>query len=286
MKTLARICSVVPLIVLLAGCANQGGQNAHLWNPWTWFSHSAAAAVDGADKKEAAAGAKVGTANSAAIHAAHVEFFKSSIVQLSLPKSRATDLDVRFLGNGLGLLDQVDGLTAAEVLDARKLAVDLLSDEVAKREAAEQKQGQAESDLGKVSRELTAAQQDLSGARKERDAKEVALRAAFDRENALANEMRNQIFIKWAAIVAVILVTCICLYLRMALGSVGAGLHVLPKLIGADASAKVVQALDSGTDWLHQTIIKAGREKAQKLELRAQNLLGIAPAPSGPSTPP
>jgi hypothetical protein len=258
--------------LLLVGCA---GPNSHWYNPLSWGSHREAGAVDSAVKKEEKAAQVVDRKEDAAVHAATVEMFKASVSAQSLPKSRPSEITTRFISNGLSLLQQVSPLTATENMDAISVVQGLLSEEAVKREAAEKKQAEAESNLVRVSNELTASKAALSAAHADLSAKEAALRQAFDRENALANKYRNLTFGFYAAIAIVVILAAIALYLRIGLGSVGAALHVLPALIGVDNAAKVVSNLDGATDWLHQGLIAAGKAKAAELEAKAKSIMGI-----------
>jgi hypothetical protein len=263
----------VAAVLILAGCGTTG-TNARWYNPTTWFSGSEGRAVDKAEKKEEKAQQTVERKEDAAIHAATVEVLKASVSAQSLPKSRPSEITTRFISNGMSLLQQVSPLTATENMDAISVVQGLLSEEAAKREAAEAKQAQAESNLTRVSNELTASRAALASAQADLAAKEDALRKAFDRENALANKYRNVVFGCYALIGVAVLLAGVSLYLRIGLGSVGAALHGLPSLIGADNAAKVVSNLDGATDWLHQGLIAAGKAKAHQLEAKAKAIIG------------
>lgn len=268
--------------LLLAGCATSANRNVAWYNPGTWFSHTEAAAADKAQVKEQAATAKVDDQRDILIHAASVESFKASGSASSLPPSRPAEITTRLVSNTTGILQQVSPLTAAESADALAVVRGLLSEETAAREKSEAAQATAETAAAKASQALTAAQTALSEAQGKVTTANAGLRAAFDRENTLANELRNERFKFWAAVVAVALLCGLALYLRIGLGSIGAALPRLPSLIGAANAAKVIGALDGETDKLHQWIVSAGAAKTRALESKLASLLG----PATPATAP
>jgi len=267
---------LIILLLVLSGCAASANRNVAWYNPGTWFSHTEASAVDRAEKKEAAAAAKVEDKTDALIHAASVEVSKANAATASLPPSRPAEVTTRFVSNASGILQQVSPLTAAESADALAIVRGLLSEEAAKREAAEKAQASAESIAAKASRDLVSSQVALSEAQAKVSATNGALRAAFDRENTLANELRNTRFKFWAAVIAVALLCGVALYLRIGLGSIGAALPRLPSLIGAENAAKVIGALDGETDKLHQWLVSAGAAKANALKAKLANLTGTS----------
>lgn len=91
----------------------------------------------------------------------------------------------RFIDNALPALDQVAGpMTAAEAAELRALVEDLLDG----KEAAERNQRQAERQLENVSERL-------AGYERRHAADQERLRAAFDRENRLANRFRMTVLV-------------------------------------------------------------------------------------------
>jgi hypothetical protein len=245
-------------LLLLAGCASGGG--ARWYAPATWFSHAPAAAADKAHAVEQRAQASVDSATDKATRAAHIEFAKADFASLSLPPSRSTDLVRRFLPNGLGLFDQVQPLTAAESADLRQIVAGLQSDSAAKVADAEKKQTAAETESSRLSRELTAAQALADAAKAKSDGADKNLRAAFDRENGLANDLRAQHARFWIAVAVAILVSLGALYLKVTLGGVGAALHA------AGAPSAVMEKINAETSALGQWLIKGGRIAAAKAE--------------------
>ncbi len=271
-----------------AACSTTGGtRNVKFWNPATWFSHHAAAVVDAAKAQEQQAQSDRDQKKEQAIHAAHVEFAKAGVAAPALPAGPEADLVKRFDANGLGLLDQVDPLTGEEMSDVRQIVADLLSKDAARVAAAEEKQSAAEGNLTKLSRDYTDLQAKYETTKAELDAANAKLRMGYDRENALANEERNEVFRRWACIVVIILLVLLSLYLRMGLGGVGEAVAELPKVLGPEGAGKVVSLLDGATDALHQHIISAARKRVESVKKTAGEILGIQPTtPITPATQP
>jgi len=253
------IIAALGVFLCLTGCASTG-HGVRLWAPATWFSHAPAAAADKAHAEQTKADAVADSAADKATRAAHVEIAKADFASISLPPSRATDLVRRFNANGLGLLDQVEPLTAAEASELRTLVSSLLSQNAETVATAEKKQAEAENESSRLSRELASARADATAASQRADNADAKLRAAFDRENALANDLRAQHARFWIAVAAFVIVSAFALYAKLALGGVGAALHT------AGAPAAVVQALDSNLSTFGQWLVKSGRIAAAKAE--------------------
>jgi hypothetical protein len=247
------------VLLLMPGCASPGS-SVRWFAPATWFSHAPAAKADKAHAAEEKALVKVESAEAKTTHAAHLEFAKAWAAASFLPPSRATDLVQRFIPNGLGLLDQVRPLTADESADLRQLVRDLMSDTAATVAAAEKKQAAAESESSRLSRELTAARADAAAASLRADNADGKLRAAFDRENALANDLRAQRALFWIAVGVVVILAGLTIYAKLALGGVGAALHA------AGAPVSVVQALDANLSTFGQWLVRSGRIAAAKAD--------------------
>lgn len=263
----------------LSGPSKGSGQNVRWWNPTTWGTHKPADQVDKAQVQVQSAQVKVDDSKAVALHAAHVEIHKASIAEVSLAPSTATDLTRRFTGNGLSLLDQFDPLTASETQADVKELQDLLSTESARRIAAESAQQDDEKKLGLLSTQLTSAQDSLKQKDGLLETAEKTLRTHFDTENALANEERNSSFLWKLALGCVVLLSLLGLYLHYCLGSVGAGLQGLQKILPTDTYQTVVSNLDGAVDKLGQSIVAAGKKKAAALETDAAHVLGLTPQP-------
>jgi hypothetical protein len=215
-------------LALLAGCASPLNPQWSLVAPGTWFSSREAHAADRAHAAESKAEAKVDDKESKLVHAATVEVFKASVAAQSLPAGLAKDTTTRFIAGGLGLLQQVSPLSAGESSDGTKIAQGLLSEQVEKRLEAEKRQVATEAANLKLSEDLTKLQAELDKAKQAADSKDAALRKAFDRENALADELRIKQAWAWIASGIAILGVLAALYVKYALGGIpgalGAGL--------------------------------------------------------------
>jgi hypothetical protein len=244
------------------------------------LSHRPADKYDAAVAKTGAAEKKVTIAEDNVLTGAHREFVKAGVALELAPKGPEVDYARRFVANGNGLLNQINPLAAADTSLDRQLVMDLLSRNEARATAAEQRQAQAEGANSKLSVELALKQRELDEQRGARLKAEAGLREGFERENALANEYRHEVFVRRIAIGAVVLLVVACLYLRMGLGSVGAALYRLPSIIGPEAAQKVISTLDTETDRLHQLLVSAGRSKIKDAEAAAAKVLGITQPPA------
>ncbi len=203
-------------MLCLAGCAT--GTAAKWYAPATWFSRAPAAAAEKAIAKEQQAAVKVDATEDRATHAAHVEIAKTQLALTAAQSSRAVEVARRTNANALALLDQFDALTAEEQTAARTLVADLLSENAERAAVAEKAQAASETELTKLSRALTAAEAERETARGATATAEAKLRAAFDRENALANELRAAVALRWILAGVAVLASAAYLYVRYALG--------------------------------------------------------------------
>lgn len=179
----------------LAGCVGGRTGGAVWWNPVTWASRAAPAAADRAgDKRDAAAG-EARAAETAAVAGAQREFAKGSEALAAAPDSKPVRLARRFTGNGLALLAQVRPLTAQESLELRALVADLLSDNEQIAQRAELRQIKDEAAAARLSQDLEAAIARLARKDEALAKANANLREAYDRENALANQVRNFWFV-------------------------------------------------------------------------------------------
>jgi len=257
-----RILSFVAALLVLAGCATSP-RGVRWYAPTTWSLFSGAHKIDAAAKAEAkveAAKADLALDEREAVHAAHIEIRKGQLSAATLPESPAATYTQRTLGNGLGLLGQVDPLTAAEESSSAALVRDILSADAARVATAERKQQAAERTALDLSAALTAANERLAALETRASKAESAERAAHEQNLALANELRAQSWRFWIAVVLVVLFAAAALYAKLALGGVGAALHA------AGAPAAVITALDSQLSKLGQLAIRTGRVAAAKAE--------------------
>lgn len=203
-------------VLVLSGCAN--GNGARWYAPASWFSHAPADAVDATAKKEDAA-------RNAVIKAAQKSSHETSFALAAAPASRPVAVATDLNASTVALLDQAAGpLDAETVARLRSLVAGLVSDNAALRESAQAQQAKEQRTISDVSAALAKAET-------KSDAAEAKLRAAFDKENALANELRSQRALLWIAGGVAFLLACGWVYVRYALGgipsAIGQGLAVL-----------------------------------------------------------
>lgn len=183
------------LVSLLTGCVGDRTGGAIWWNPTTWASRAAPAAADRAAAKVDGAKTTEQTAEDKAVDGAHKEVAKTGDALAVAPDSKAVRAARRFNANALALLAQVRPLTAQESMELRQLVNDLLSDDPLVSGKAEQAQQKDEATASKLGEELKAARADLERRQLALDKANGNLREAYDRENALANKVRNFWFI-------------------------------------------------------------------------------------------
>ncbi len=215
MKTRALI---LIFALLLAGCTTTG---KHWWSPGTWFSSSEA---KGADK----AVATLNIRQEAVIKAAHVEVAKTAEALDHAPESREIELARKFNDTADALLTQGSGpLPLKEIQELKALVRDLRSENAQVRASAETRQAASEKSIATIS-------SDLATATKKLDEAQADLRTAFDRENALADELRNERMVRWTLVGLTLVCAAGWLYVRYVAGG-------LPSALGRvlrDAQAK------------------------------------------------
>jgi len=233
------------ILFALSGCAT--GTGAHWYAPATWFSHAPAAAVDKAE-------GKVDTARENAVKAAQKAVHETGTALAAAPASRPVEVATESNATASALLDQAAGpLTAAELAAIRAQIAGLLSDNAALRAEAE-KARSSERDTAAVLGDKLAA------AESARTAAEKSLRTAFDRENALANELRTQQALFWIAATLALLGAVAYLYVRYALGGIPVALGSAMRIIRErhpDAAKLVEPILDSYLNRHEQATVAA-----------------------------
>lgn len=251
--------ALIPLLFILAGCGSTPS-NWSIVAPSTWFSHKPADKADSAKDAEQKAQIRVDDKTDAAVHAAAIEVFKASISANALTPGNAKDQTVRFIGNGMGLLQQVSPLTGTETSASTKIVAGLLSEEAEKRRDAEVKQQEAEGKADKLSKELEKLEADLDKAKGDFEARYTKLRQAFDVENAVANEYRSRKAWFWIASGIAILGILAALYVKLQLGGItgalGAGLARISKT-NATAADLLRTELDTHLNRDEQERVKA-----------------------------
>lgn len=198
------IAAVTCMMVLaLAGCAS--GSSAKWYAPATWLSSRPAGNVDRAQASET-------IAEKAAVKAAQKATHQTSVALASAPSSRPVIVATEANATALALLDQAAGpLDAAELASIREMVAGLLSENAEIRAKAEKERAAQAKDVAEISVRLTKAQAATEAA-------EGKLRQAFDRENALANELRSQRALLWIAAGVAVLCAAGWVYLRFFLG--------------------------------------------------------------------
>lgn len=215
---------------MLSGCAT--GSGVRLWAPATWFSHKPADAVDSARKDQT-------NAEQEAIKAAQRYSHQTAEALAAAPDSRPVAVAKKSNNASLRLLDQVAGpLTTKEEAQIGDLVAGLLSENAEIRAKAEREQEKQTKKLDEISGELSSAQAAVAKA-------EGKLREAFERENALANELRSQRALFWIACVVAVLLAAGWLYAKVVYGGLpaAAGLFMrdirqkLPPEVATNAEA-------------------------------------------------
>jgi hypothetical protein len=196
--------SVLSLLLL---CACTSGSGTKWYAPLTWFSGAPAQAVDTAKRQEA-------TAEHAALEATQAAVYRFNF---ALEQYKAGNLLALAVAMDAGaqaqqLLDQVLGAPkVGEVAKWRDLVARLISDNADVRAAAQRENAKQSAAVEKLSAALDRAQEKTA-------AIETKLRVAYDRENALANELRAQRALLWSAGGVAVLCAAGWVYVRFFLG--------------------------------------------------------------------
>lgn len=231
MKALAIL--ILPLA--LAGCATPK-KGATWYNPATWFKNAEATAADKARVAVTNADKGEEESRSRLIKDAQRDVAATGEAIAAAPSSPPVTLAKTLNARAGDSLTAATGGLPPDVLAAlRKMVEDALSDDATRRTSGEKALAAREAENQNIFHELTAARAALQAAEKNLMSKESELRAAFDRENAVANAYRNEKFLRWAALIGgTLLSLCLAaawLYARFALGgipqAIGRGMGVL-----------------------------------------------------------
>lgn len=169
--------AILLLLIGLTGCTH-GGSGVKWWNPSTWSSGNA---VRETAKAEVLVDGKREATLKAAQRAAHESLF----AWLLTGAGRVADTGREAAQTATGLLDQALGALPVDELTELRVRVDgLTSENEAIRKRAEKDRQEARQNAAAIALELEKARDRLKTAQSE-------LMAAFQRENALANELRN-----------------------------------------------------------------------------------------------
>lgn len=200
--------------LLLTGCTTS--QSGVRWYaPATWFSHAPADKVDRAQDKEE-------IARHAVVKAAQRSAHTTAAALAAAPTSRPVAVAADSAASTVALLDQAAGpMQAEDLAKLRATVAGLLSENAEIRAKAEAQRAADARSIGEVSAALAKAEAASEAAA-------AKLRTAYERENALANELRTQRALLWIACGVALLLAAGWLYARFALGgipnAVGAGL--------------------------------------------------------------
>lgn len=172
-------------LFLLVGCSTPGAGSGVTWyNPTTWFSGSAG-------RESAKIGAQRDTAKDKAIEEAKLSAHETDEALKGVPESRSTDVARDSNDTTVQLLDQATGVPSSKQLNEIKEKVRLLTSELATERAEGEKLRKADQDrVDKLSGRL--AELETAKAKADKD-----LAAAFERENTLANQLRNERWWSW-----------------------------------------------------------------------------------------
>lgn len=246
MLRIAALCSCF----LLAGCVAAPGGGVKWYNPTTWFSGSAG-------RESAKIDAKIEKTSDAAIDEAQRAAHATQAALSTAPQSRPVDVARASNDSVVSLLDQISGpLSAAESAQLKERVRLLVSDVAAERAKGETMQQDAQKKIESVSRDLA----ELGEAKKKADAD---LAKAFERENSLANELRNEKWWSWfwrITIGAVVLIVgAAYVYLRWTIGGMPTALSgALASLRSSDPAIadKLTSALDVHLSPAEQSMIR------------------------------
>lgn len=193
------------MLLLLSGCAT--GSGAKWYAPASWFSHAPAENADKAATKEEGA-------RHAVVKEAQRTAHQTQVAIASAPASRPVATAADFNASTVALLDQAEGpLPVGEIEALKRTVAGLLSENAKVREDAEKVRANERE-------QASSAAERLAKAERASEQATAALRAAFERENALANELRAQRALVWIVGGIGVLLGLGWLYVQFALGGV------------------------------------------------------------------
>lgn len=248
------LAGLLVIVMLLSGCASRPSGGFLGW----MFGRKAAAVA----KTEV----KVSTLEDTLVDNAQVEVVKTGLALQAAPPSRPVEVAKRTNANAAALLNQRKPLNAATLAEITELTQGLLSEETAKREAAEAGQRQVEGRNGELSQELEAMRGKLKALGPERDAEAA-------NNLAMANKLR------WSNIVA---------YSGMALSTLlGIAAFAYKANLGnfRGATAELLGTLrkkDPASAEVATTVFDAALSKGEQNKV-AQLLFNIARSPNASS---
>lgn len=242
--------SAILSLLCLTGCAT--GSGVKWYSPGSWFSHAPANAVDTANARET-------EAERAAVKLAQKATHETQIALAAAPASHPVNLATEANDSAVSLLDQASPFPAAELAGIRRTYAGLLSDDPKLRAEAERARVVSSDAVTSVSLQLAKARSDSEAAEK-------GLRASFERENQLANELRSAHALHWILGSVALLAMAAWVYIRFFLGGIPGALgSVMAKLEAKNPSAaeEFRTLLDAATNRHEQTTIRNEYIKAK-----------------------
>jgi hypothetical protein len=259
-----RLLAALALLLLVAlgsGCATTSAPDtgARWWNPLTWGSTRAATAADRAETRlDSARGAET-TARTDLLRAAQRSAHEASLALLSAPPSRPVEVATEAAHATTAGLDQALGaLDAATLAQVRAQIAALLSDNAALRADGERLRAEQRTRDAQTSRALAEATRRTAAAEAVADTARADLRAAYDRESALANQLRRQQWISGLTTTASVLAGLAALaYRANAFGLADGVARALADLRRRQPSVAelTTTALDAGLNRAEQTTV-------------------------------
>lgn len=248
-------------MLCLAGCSSPRSGSTW-WNPSTWFSGREGVAVEQAQVNLEARKEAVVDARNDVLIAAQIEVHKTgAALDLAPTDDPAVRVAARTNTNATDLLDKALGAPEAGDLAAlRQMVTDL----VAQVPAALAEQVAAEERARGASTALAQSREDLAKAQHALGAAQDRLANAFARENALANQLRNERLLKYAGAGASILLALAAWYFRSGKVALVKGVGTALADLRSDTavSAAAVNALDVNLSPALQTLIAAAKGTA------------------------
>lgn len=241
--------------LFLSGCVSTTPWSIAKPGTWPIFSHAKA------QNAAAAAGAKGVAQEDLVVTAAHIELVKTDSFLAAFAAKNPTNLEIglaqRTSTNALALLNQRRPLPAVTMAETLKVSRELL----AGTDLGEKAQQKAEAGNSKLSKDLEATREKIKAL--EADAKEAAVKNA-----ALADELTNERFMKWAGVGLSTILGIAAFAYRLNLGNFQAGtVDMLAKLRanhGDAAAGAATSALDAALSRAQQQSVAQALFKLTK----------------------
>ncbi len=205
-------CRTLLLVVIfaVAGCVSPLDKGFSLISPGTWFSHAEANKVDKATVKVDETGDKLRKIAQTNVHAAQIVLNNVSGSARTQEVAIADD----YVTTAAQVLDQTEGpMQTGEFDIVKKQVFGRISLKAPERDIAEKSRNSDKQEISKISADFDQYKTGL-------DKANLKLREGFDRENALANELRTAQAWHWVLGGTAFLMACGWLYARYFLGGI------------------------------------------------------------------